>query len=145
MQRRLFRFDLFYTLVLTYILLLVKVELVSVGSTDTDTKPEAEILSDTNTDTSIGCSLLLSQDPYVGLITSKARSASESDGASDGMPPLLVLGSAFVRCRRRPGPHVPDFAVVLPFPVPGGVGRALVAGARAVGSGGQLVEVPVAT
>ena len=81
MQRRLFRFDLFYALVLTYILLLVKVELVSVGSTDTDTdtKPEAEILTDTDTDTSIGCSLVTSKDSS-GTCANHARQNPGRDG-----------------------------------------------------------------
>ena len=52
-----FSLDLFYAWVLTFIYLQVKVVWVSVGTTDTetDTKPEAGILTDT--DTSIGCSL----------------------------------------------------------------------------------------
>ena len=57
-KEALFSLDLFYASVLTFISLLVKVVLVSVGN-DTDTKPEAKILTntDTDTETSIGCSL----------------------------------------------------------------------------------------
>ena len=68
---------------LTIIYLHVKVVLVSVWSTDTDTKPEAEILTHTDSDTSIGCSLILVINFISGVIHKLSLSWSWDEEAQN--------------------------------------------------------------